>query len=137
MLRLEWLMTKALLLMSLFILLTDSDCDPQKQNERIRSLENDVKQLKADVAALKQKPVEHHYELRNEGFRTFRFDPATGDTCIQLTTPEDWKRKESKQNSCDCLDKSSHYSNMPRDTDQQQKSAESYYWYLVRPACGG
>jgi hypothetical protein len=74
-------------LLSLLLLVNSDDCDPQKQNQRISSLESEVKQLKDKVAELEQKQPatpEHRYELRNEGFRTFRFDPATGDTCIQL-----------------------------------------------------
>ena len=70
------------LLLSLFILLDSSDCDPQKQGERINSLEADVKQLKTEVAVLNQKgapALDHHYELRKEGLRTWRFDPANGD----------------------------------------------------------
>ncbi|HXR15609.1 MAG TPA: hypothetical protein VN777_05300, partial [Terriglobales bacterium] len=38
----------------------------------------DLQQTKAALEACKQKPPEHHYELRTEGFRTFRFDPSTG-----------------------------------------------------------
>ena len=133
-------MLKAIFLLSLFVLLDSDDCDPHKQNEKIRSLEADVKQLKTDVNELKQKQEkaasEHHYELRNEGFRTFRFDPATGDTCIQLTNPADWKRKETKAQSCDCSDKTQHYVEMPSGTDQQEKSSQFYYNFIVKPACG-
>jgi hypothetical protein len=129
-------MHKAIFLLWLFVLLDSNDCDPQKQAEKIRSLEADVKQLKADVTELKQKPPDHHYELRTEGFRTFRFDPATGDTCIQLTNPADWKRKETKGQSCDCSDKTQRYVELPSGTDQQQKRAENFYNFIVKPACG-
>src|ERR1700751_2746467 len=46
-----------------------------------------IAQLNARIAQLEAKPPEHHYELRNDGLRTWRFDPATGETCIKLTTP--------------------------------------------------
>ncbi len=64
---------------------------------------------KAAIAAAKNAekpgpPKEHHYQLVKEGYRTFRFDPSTGDTCIQLTTPEDWKRPETKRQQCEYLD---------------------------------
>jgi len=47
---------------------------------------------------------EHHYELRSEGLRTFRFDPATGETCIKLTTKVDWKKEETKRQGCEYVD---------------------------------
>jgi hypothetical protein len=125
-------------LLSLSILLISSGCDLQKQDERVRSLEADVKQLKAEVAELKQKPKpepEHHYELRNEGLRTWRFDPTTGDTCIQLTSPDDWKRKETKAQSCNCSDITQQFLEMPRGTEEQRKFASDFS-AAVRDACG-
>ena len=122
-------------LLSLLLLVSGDDCDPQKQNQRINSLEIEVKQLKDKVAELEQKQAavpDHHYELRNEGFRTFRFDPATGDTCIQLTSDADWKRKETKAQSCACTDASEHYLTMQLGTD----AAQSYFNTIVKPACG-
>lgn len=62
--------------------------------------------------------VDHHYELRSEGLRTFRFDPPTGEICIQLTSEADWKRKATK-----CSDTTAHYLGMPTETDHQQKVA--------------
>jgi len=115
-------------------ILLDGSCDPQKQDARISSLEAEVKQLKAEVAELKQKEPEHHYELRSEGARTFRFDPATGDTCIQLTSVADWKRKETKLQSCACVDATKEYRGIPADEDQQAK--QGYYHDVVAPACG-
>ena len=125
-------------LLSLFILLNSSDCDSQKQDERVRTLEAEVKQLKTEVAELKQKQKaepEHHYELRKDGFRTWRFDPSTGQTCIQLTSTADWKRKETMYQSCDCSDATQHWIEMPSETEQQQKTAENYFKHVQR-ICG-
>lgn len=132
-------MNKATWWLSLALVLGTSDCDPQKQNERIGSLEAEVRKLKNEVADLRQKQQAvpaHHYELRNEGFRTFRFDPATGDTCIQLTTPADWKRKETKAQSCGCTDAMEHWSNMTAQTEQERKWADGYYKHVVEVNCG-
>jgi hypothetical protein len=133
-------MLKPIFLLFFLILLNTSECSPQKQDERISSLETEVKQLKAEVVGLKEKrdatPV-HHYELRNEGLRTWRFDSATGETCIQLTSEADWKRKETKSQSCTCEDSSAHYFAMPMDTDHQIKLAEGYYARFVQSSCGG
>jgi hypothetical protein len=130
-------MFKAFFLLPLFILLSTSACGPQKQDERISSLESDVKQLKAEVIELKRQKAtpEHHYELRNEGFRTFRFDPATGDTCIKLTTADDWKRKDTKSQSCECVDMTQQYFEMPRHTEEEGKAAADF-WAWVRASCG-
>ncbi len=123
-------------LFSLCALLANSGCDSQERNQRIRSLEADVNQLKADVAELKHKPkTEHHYELRNQGLRTFRFDPATGDTCIKLTSPADWKRKETQAQSCDCSDLRQQFIEMPRHTDEERKAAADFASW-VNQACG-
>src|SRR5512136_1462010 len=93
-------------------LLSGVGCTNKEIEVRLQAQETELKQLKAEVAELKEKQrsaPEHHYELRNAGFRTFRFDSATGDTCIQLTTPDDWKRKETKSQSCGCTDASERW----------------------------
>jgi hypothetical protein len=130
-------MLKAIFLLSLFVLLNSDDCDPHKQADKIRALEADVKQLKTDVAETKQRAkAEHHYELRNVGFRMFRFDPVTGDTCIQLTSEADWKLKDTKRQSCNCADEADHWREMPKDTDQHKSAAQGYYDWVVKSACG-
>jgi hypothetical protein len=67
------------------------------QDEKIQSLTE-------RVTALEQKPVVHHYELRNEGSRSFRFDPDTGDSCISLASPADWKKPETIRQGCQYQD---------------------------------
>ncbi len=113
-------------------------CNSQKQNDKIRTLDSHVKQLKTELVEWKQKAKapKHHYELRSEGFRTFRFDPATGDTCIEFTTPADWKRKETKSQSCACVDEGSDWLEMASDTEEERRMAQSYYEYFVEPTCG-
>jgi hypothetical protein len=113
-------MLKALLLLSLLIILNGPECDPKKQDERITALEASV----------------NHYELRNGGLRTWRFDSATGEVCILLTSDSDWKTKGAKSQSCSCSDNLAHYMEMPDGTDQQTKSAQMYYERHVQPACG-
>jgi hypothetical protein len=63
-----------------------------------------IKELNARIAQLEARPTNHHYELRVDGLRTFRFDPATGSTCIQLTTKADWKRPETIRQGCQYQD---------------------------------
>ena len=73
----------------------------KEQTQQQQALE--IQQLKTKNAELEKKP-ENHYELRNVGYRTWRFDPATGDRCIQLTTEADWKRAETIRQSCEYQD---------------------------------
>lgn len=123
-------MLKAIFPLSILILLNSSSCDPKKQDERIRSLEADVKQLKAEVVELKKKQnaaPEHHYELHREGLRTWRFDAATGETCIQLTSEADWKRKEIQSSSCACKDALRRYEQMPSETADERRAAKDYF----------
>lgn len=61
------------------------------------------KQLAEKEEEIKNTP-HHHYLLHRDEFRTFRFDADTGQTCVQLTTPEDWKRKDIKAQGCECTD---------------------------------
>ena len=63
-----------------------------------------IKQLNARIAQLEVKPVEHNYELHQDGLRTFRFDPATGRSCIQLTTKQDWKLPDTIRQGCEYQD---------------------------------
>jgi hypothetical protein len=72
------------------------------------------KQLAQKEDEIRNAP-KHHYSLHNEGLRTFRFDADTGKTCIQLTTPDDWKKENIKSQSCDCEDYLSSNSLTPND----------------------
>jgi hypothetical protein len=72
-----------------------------------------IEALTKRIEAIEQKPPEHHYELRNEGSRTFRFDPATGDSCIKLASKADWKDPETIRQGCQYQD----FINDPRHRD--------------------
>jgi hypothetical protein len=65
----------------------------------------EIADLKAKVATLEAKPkAEHHYEFRDRGYRTWRFDPASGASCIELTTKADWKKPETVRQGCQYQD---------------------------------
>jgi hypothetical protein len=40
------------------------------------------------------------YSQYVSGFRTWRLDSATGDTCLLLTTDEDWKKPDVSVQGC-------------------------------------
>ena len=81
----------------------DNKPSPSTKEQRQQKQAQEIPQLKTQIAELEKKP-EHQYELRNVALRTWRFDPATGDSCIQLTTEADWKKAETIRQSCEYQD---------------------------------
>jgi hypothetical protein len=103
-------MKRAAILVCLCAGFVSSGCDDYVERSKYDALTKEaaqgkveLEQAKAALEACRKKP-EHHYELRNEGFRTFRFDSATGDTCISLTSTADWKRPETIREGCQYQD---------------------------------
>src|SRR5208337_1859895 len=87
-----------------------------------------IQELTKRVSALEQKPVQHHYELRSEGLRTWRFDPGTGDSCIKLTSKADWKEADTIRQGCEYQD----YVKAPLDQGEDYRSriADAEYIYV-------
>ncbi len=131
-------MLTRLFLFTVCILMTGC-ADTRKQDGKISSLETEVKQIRAELEQVKQQQEaapKHHYELRTQGVRTFRFDPATGETCIQLTSNDDWKRKETKRQSCDCVDALKELNRMFTSPNPvEQGYADSYNKSVVDKLC--
>src|SRR5258708_23601486 len=46
----------------------------------------------------------HRYQTFVNGGRTWRLDSAKGTSCILLTSEQDWKSPQTKQQSCGCED---------------------------------
>jgi len=42
----------------------------------------------------------NRYQMRTEGFRTWRFDTATGKICLLLTIDSDWKKSDIAAQNC-------------------------------------
>ena len=91
----------------------------------------ELEQAKAALEACKQRP-EHHYELRNEGFRTFRFDPSTGETCIKLTSPADWKKPETMRQGCEYQD---YVNSNPYSDELKTLNFTECYFVGVKSSC--
>jgi hypothetical protein len=72
----------------------------EDSQRKIAALQKDLAAAQKEVADLKA----HQYQFMLVGYRTWRFDTVTGGSCIQLTSESDWKRKETKRQSCDCTD---------------------------------
>lgn len=89
---------EAIILAIILLSIGCSDTPAEKAQDK------EIEELKKRVTALEQKPVQHHYELRNEGSRSFRFDPDTGTSCIQLASTADWKNPETIRQGCQYQD---------------------------------
>ena len=95
-------------LMLLALLLTG--CDAYVDKEKYDTSQKETADLKKQVADLQEtlrKAQEqvaecqaHKYEIFHKGYRTWRLDTINGTTCILLTTAEDWKKAETKLESC-------------------------------------
>ena len=83
------------------------------QDKEIEELKKKVTVLETLLEQKPMQPVQHHYELRTEGTRSFRFDPETGDSCIKLASKADWKNPDTIRQGCDYQD----YMNGPYRTD--------------------
>jgi len=42
----------------------------------------------------------NRYQMRNEGYRTWRFDTATGNLCLLLAPEWDWKKPDVDAQNC-------------------------------------
>lgn len=98
-------MKPVMLLLLGFLLLTVCACeeagfvDKDKYDKVVQENADLKKQLAQKEEELKNIP-RHHYSLHNEGFRTFRFDADTGETCILLAPQSDWKKPEVQLQNC-------------------------------------
>ena len=67
--------------------------------QQLAEARQQLEKTELKLTTCEQQP-KHHYELRNEGLRTWRFDSSTGETCVQLTSDADWKKPDIKRQSC-------------------------------------
>ena len=76
----------------------------QQQYEQLQAQLKDA-QTKLDEAQKTLTEYEgYRYSLFNAGFRTFRMDAITGQTCIELASKADWKNKDVQSQGCICVD---------------------------------
>ena len=80
--------------------------DTQDSNKKLIDLEtcNCAVLSKDEIVKLReQAELGKHinrYQMRSEGFRTWRFDTATGKICLLLTTDSDWKKAAVDLQNC-------------------------------------
>ena len=71
--------------------------------QKIRSGKYEL--VKSDELAQLRKDAEigksvGRYQMHHIGFRTWRLDTATGDSCLLLTSEWDWKKPETAELAC-------------------------------------
>src|SRR5262249_52748354 len=81
------------------LLLPLMGCDQYVEKQKHEATLRELADAKKKLADLEAQP-KHHYQLREEGARTWRFDPDTGETCIQLASDADWKHPDVGRQSC-------------------------------------
>lgn len=96
------------LLLALIICGCASQHKQDENQQQITELNKQLKELKESLRATQAKlsdnpSPKYQFSQARDG-RTWRFDMASGGSCIQLTTDADWKRSGTKRQSCDCLD---------------------------------
>jgi hypothetical protein len=72
----------------------------QKQYD---TLQEQLKMTETDLKAAQEQVAEcqtHKYQIYKDAGRTWRLDSVTGATCILLTTTEDWKKPETREQGC-------------------------------------
>lgn len=80
----------------------------------------------------------HKYSTFQSCGRTWRMDTTSGKTCILLTLTEDWKRYETKQQSCACEDASQDWAEAlgTARNDKAAEAVEKHWTPILTDACG-
>jgi len=96
------------LFLTLALLLTA--CDDYVEKPKYEALQKETADLKQQLAESQEslrkaqeqvaECLVHKYQTFENGIRTWRLDTVTGNTCVLLTTPEDWKKPAIKNQSC-------------------------------------
>ncbi|MHB8217998.1 MAG: hypothetical protein ACYDDS_18145 [Candidatus Sulfotelmatobacter sp.] len=66
-------------------------------------LQKQLEKSEADLKTSQQQISEcqaHKYQIYKSGWRTWRLDTVTGQTCILLTSESDWKKPETTAQGC-------------------------------------
>lgn len=112
--------------------------ESQAQLQKTRTeLEQTKKQLGEAQKQINELST-HKFSTYSSGFRTWRFDSVTGDTCVLLTAEWDWKKKETKSQSCNCQDARATYWKAWVDakTVEERKSVQDGWGPWIKEDCG-
>jgi hypothetical protein len=81
---------------------------------------------------------QHKFSVYQNGGRTWRFDASTGRTCLMLASETDWKRKGTKDQSCNCMDTMQlAMQAYGTASDADSRKLQTEIWNpVVKDACG-
>jgi hypothetical protein len=113
--------------------------ESQRELQKTRAeLEETKKQLQEAQKQINDLPA-HKFSTYRDGPRTWRFDSATGQTCILLAPEWDWKNKETKSQSCACINIRTGYLKAfdeSKDKFGKDKFVIDMWSAMVKDTCG-
>lgn len=136
--RTESFLVLVAVLVSLFF---PSSCNRYVEKSKYDESQAELAQTKKQLEEA-QKQVNdlsaHKFSTYQGGSRTWRFDSATGDTCILLASDADWKRKETKEQSCNCADNRAEYFKelFAAQPEEDRKLIRENWKPILQDACG-
>ncbi len=88
-----------------YVYVSKKEYDGLQQNvaESTKQLSNTKKELEEARVKIGEMQA-HRYSMFRQASRTWRMDAVTGNSCLMLTTEQDWKRPETARESCQCED---------------------------------
>lgn len=89
---------------------------------KLTETENKLKEADKQIAFFQA----HRYSTFQSGWRAWRMDSVDGKTCILLTSDADWKKAETKKQSCGCED---YWRDTPNPLSEENKPVRQF-------ACG-
>ena len=134
--------------MGLFLLLLLTGCDSYVEKSKYDEAQRQLQKVTAEVDEARRQLGEvqkqnaelsvHKFSTYEAGSRTWRFDSVTGDTCVLLAPAWDWKKKETKAQSCICTDARAELDKefLSADTPGIRESFRAILVAEMREACG-
>jgi hypothetical protein len=109
----------------------ESQRELQKTREELEETKKQLQEAQKQINDLSA----HKFSTYRDEARTWRFDSTTGGTCILLAPEWDWKNKETKSQSCDCVGLKTVYLKAKREANSK-KVVMDYFGAIVKDTCG-
>lgn len=68
--------------------------------EKVAELSKEINDLNWKLSECERKPQVHKYQTIKHGSQVWRFDPASGETCLLLAPEKMWDDKDLHDQSC-------------------------------------
>ena len=131
------------------LILFSTACNSYVERSKYEELQRQLEKAKAELGESKRQLEEakkqitevsgQKFSTYRDGSRTWRFNSATGETCILLAAEWDWKNKKTKMQSCDCQDTRASYWKALQDANagEDRKLGIDGWGPWVKESCGG